>query len=83
VRINKNLNFIDMKKIWFTKWFRHDKEYNITLSFEKNNALFDLWLQKDNCIIDENGNLSFYDFRISILKLQLSIFPNIFYGCHS
>ena len=68
-----------MKKIWFSKMLNKDKQYNVELSFKKNNALFDLWLQKDEHHLDENGILNYYEFRISILKLQIDVFVNIFY----
>ena len=68
-----------MRKIWFSKTLGYEKRYLKEISIENTNPLFDIWFEKDDCTL-ENGELNFYIFRISILKVRFSIFANIFYG---
>jgi hypothetical protein len=52
-------------------------DYWIDLSISSHNAIFDFWICRDKhvCVGDK---FPFWNFRLSILKMEISVHPNIF-----
>ena len=62
------------------KTIQINRKYELNISLSNINPLFDLWMQKDKFLLDENGKLSFYEFRFSFLKISINIYGDIFYS---
>jgi hypothetical protein len=69
-------------KVWYKKRIEVGK-YDLEISITSMNAIFDFWIEKDDCTIDLDGTKPFYYFRLEIIKFKICLMANIFYGWHT